>query len=48
MEKMLEYLENKLLLSPTSIMRVGLARLYEQETNEGVDDLWMRKIVDSS
>lgn len=39
MEEMLDFLQKKLLLSPTSIMRVGLARLYEYEVNNGVDDL---------
>ena len=41
MEEMLDFLQKKLLLSPTSIMRVGLARLYEYEVNNGVDDLWV-------
>lgn len=39
MEEMIDFLQKKLLLSPTSIMRVGLARLYEYEVNKGVDDL---------
>ena len=39
MEEMLDFLQKKLLLSPTSIMRVGLARLYENEVNKRVDDL---------
>ena len=39
MEKMLEYLEVKLLLNPTAIMRLGLATLYEQErAKEGVNN----------
>lgn len=38
MEKMLEYLEVKLLLNPTAIMRLGLATLYKQEkAKEGVN-----------
>lgn len=37
MNMMLSYLENKLLLNPTAIMRLGLATLYEQEkSKEGV------------
>lgn len=39
MEEMLDFLQKKLLLTPTSIMRVGLARLYEYEFNKGDDDL---------
>ena len=39
MEEMIDFLQKKLLLTPTSIMRIGLARLYEQEINKGVDDL---------
>lgn len=38
MGKMLEYLEVKLLLNPTAIMRLGLATLYKQEkAKEGVN-----------
>ena len=33
MEEMLDFLQKKLLLTPTSIMRIGLARLYESEIN---------------
>lgn len=39
MEEMLDFLQKKLLLTPTSIMRIGLARLYENEINKRVDDL---------
>ena len=39
MEEMLDFLQKKLLLTPTSIMRIGLARLYEHEVEKGVDDL---------
>jgi hypothetical protein len=39
MEEMLDFLQKKLLLTPTSIMRIGLARLYEHEIEKGVDDL---------
>lgn len=34
MEKMLKYLEVKLQLNPTAIMRLGLATLYRQEKNK--------------
>lgn len=34
MEEMLDFLQKKLLLTPTSIMRIGLARLYESEINK--------------
>lgn len=36
MDKMLKYLEGKLLLNPTAIMRLGLATLYRQEKNKEV------------
>ena len=39
MEQMLDFLQKKLLLAPTSIMRIGLARLYEHEVDKGGDDL---------
>ena len=39
MDKMLKYLEGKLLLNPTAIMRLGLATLYRQEkSKEGVNN----------
>lgn len=38
MEEMIDFLQKKLLLTPTSIMRMGLARLYEHEMDKGVDD----------
>ena len=34
MEQMIEYLENKLQLSPTSIIRLALAKLYNQERSK--------------
>ena len=39
MEEMLDFLQKKLFLTPTSIMRIGLARLYEYEVNKRVDDI---------
>lgn len=39
MDKMLKYLEGKLLLNPSAIMRLGLATLYRQEkSKEGVNN----------
>lgn len=35
MSKMLEELENKLLLNTTSVMRLALVTLYEQQTSKG-------------
>ena len=44
MDEMLDYWQKKLLLTPTSIMRIGLARLYEYEVNKRVDDIWTHSI----
>lgn len=37
MNMMLNYLESKLLLNPTAIMRLGLATLYEKEIRKEGD-----------
>ena len=38
MDFMIEYLEDKLLLNPTAIMRYCLARVYEEEMKKDQDD----------
>lgn len=37
MDSMIEYLEDKLLLNPTAIMRYCLARVYEEEIKKEGD-----------
>ena len=37
MEDMIRYLERKLLLNPTAVMRYCLARVYDEEIKDEVD-----------
>ena len=39
MDHMLRYLEDKLLLNPTAVMRYCLARVYEEERKKDVSDV---------
>ena len=43
MDFMIEYLEDKLLLNPTAIMRYCLARVYEEEVQKDQSDAHAKK-----